>query len=139
MDGFTKSKFYRIIVSKFLDDLNPWPLPNSIVVLDNARIQLFKELIKPIESRGAIVLFLPPHLNSIEVGVQQFIQKNADFAFQLFPQEILTIAFKKCTSEGFIAVNLFHHCGYNENGLGFVEVGMDLNLKLLKIFFNKRY
>ena len=96
---------------------------------------MFKELIKAIESRGAIVLFLPPyspHLNPIEVGfslVKRFIQKNANLAFQLFPHEVLNIAFKKCASEGSIAVNLFHHCGYNENGLGFGDVGMDLNLE----------
>lgn len=41
---YTRNSFHRAFVTKILPLLNPWPLPRSIVILDNAKIHLYKEL-----------------------------------------------------------------------------------------------
>ncbi|OWZ08161.1 Transposase [Phytophthora megakarya] len=37
--------------------LNPWPLPGSIVILDNAKIHMYKELEESVHSTGALLFF----------------------------------------------------------------------------------
>jgi transposase len=72
VDGtFTRSSFHEVFKSKILPFLNPWPLPRSIVVMDNAKIHMYKELQDMIHETGALLFFLPPcspDLNPIEVG-----------------------------------------------------------------------
>jgi hypothetical protein len=86
---------------------------------------MFPELIKAIESRGAILLFLPPYspqLNPIEVGfnlVKKFIQKHAGHIFQFFPEEVMDVAFRNCAKKDGLGVNLFNHCGYLDKELDF--------------------
>lgn len=41
---FTRNSFHKAFVSKVLPLLNPWPLPRSIVILDNAKIHMYREL-----------------------------------------------------------------------------------------------
>lgn len=120
---FTRQGFHQVFIQKILPYLNPWPLHNSILILDNARIHMYSELIEAVESRGAIVIFLPPYspqLNPIEVGfalVKQWIQKNTNLAFHFAPAACLDIAFHNCASTKDISINLFHHCGYAKEGL----------------------
>ncbi|DBA02335.1 TPA: hypothetical protein N0F65_006210 [Lagenidium giganteum] len=40
---------------------NPWPLPHSIVVIDNARIHMYPQIAEVIEQCGAIRTYLPPY------------------------------------------------------------------------------
>ena len=35
--------------------LNPWPLPRSILILDNARIHMYKELEDAVHDQGALL------------------------------------------------------------------------------------
>ena len=70
-ETFTRHTFHDTFVTHILPHLNKWPLPNSIVIIDNARIHMYKEFVDAIASRGAVVVFLPPfcpHLNPIETG-----------------------------------------------------------------------
>jgi transposase len=98
--------------------LNPWPLPNSIVIIDNAKIHMYNEFIDMIHSKGALMFFLPPYspqLNPIEVGfslVKAWIQRNCNLAFSHNPKECIYLAFKSCAEKQGIALNLFGHCGY---------------------------
>lgn len=41
---FTRGSFHQAFVECVVPLLNPWPLPRSIVVLDNAKIHMYKEL-----------------------------------------------------------------------------------------------
>ena len=41
---FSRKKFHSAFSEKKLPFLNPWPLPRSIVIMDNAKIHMFKEL-----------------------------------------------------------------------------------------------
>lgn len=81
--------------------LNPWPLPRSIVVIDNAKIHMYSELEKMVNEKGAILIYLPPYcpqLNPIETGfslLKRWIQKNANLTFGLQPDYILSIAMRE--------------------------------------------
>jgi len=120
---FTRHSFHDAVVNKILPHLMPWPLPNSIVIIDNARIHMYKEFQDAIESRGAMLYFLPPYspqLNPIEVGfslVKRWIEKNANLAFHHEPEAVLDLAFRSCANRDSVAVNLFSHCGYDRDGL----------------------
>ncbi|KAG6952866.1 hypothetical protein JG688_00013074 [Phytophthora aleatoria] len=43
-DTFTRASFHDVFKPKILPFLNPWPLPRSIVVMDKAKIHMYKEL-----------------------------------------------------------------------------------------------
>lgn len=60
-----------LFVKRVIPLLNPWPLPRSIVVLDNATNHMYRELEDAVHQCGARLLFLPPYcleLNPIEIG-----------------------------------------------------------------------
>ena len=120
---FTRQSFHEAFVNEILPHLQPYPMPNSLVVIDNARIHMYSEFREAIESRGAFLIFLPPYspqLNPIEVGfsmTKRFIEKNANLVFGKAPELVLDLAFKHCTATRSIAVNLFSHCGYEKHGL----------------------
>jgi transposase len=121
---FTRLSFHSAFVSKILPHLNPWPLPNSLLIIDNAKIHMYKELQDAVESRGAKIFFLPPYspqLNPIEVAfglVKKWIEKNANLSFHHNPEECLDLAFKSVgNGESFISINLYQHCGYEMGNL----------------------
>ena len=78
---FTRESFHSAFVAKVMPLLNSWPLPRSIVILDNAKIHMYKELQTVIHQCGARLLFLPPYspeFNPIEVCfglLKRWIQK----------------------------------------------------------------
>ena len=57
---FTRNIFYDAFCENVVPFLNPWPLPHSIVILDNAKIHMFNELEDAVHQCGARLLFLPP-------------------------------------------------------------------------------
>lgn len=119
---FTRFSFYEAFINHILPTINPYPMPNSIVVIDNAKIHMFKEFQDAIFSKGALLFFLPPYspqLNPIEFAfalVKKFIQKNCNLAFSHCPAECIFLALKNVASGGTIAVNMFEHCGYGRDG-----------------------
>ena len=118
---YTRAKFHQIFCDKILPHLNPYPLPNSILILDNAKIHMYQELEDAISTKGAILIYLPPYcpqFNPIETGfslVKRWVQKNANIIFPSHPKESLDTAFKNCASKSGLAINLFNHSGYREN------------------------
>ena len=65
--------------------MNPYPGPNSVIVLDNAKIHHNEDLIEYLQAFGIRVEFLPPYspdLNPIETAfsvMKSFLKKNHDF------------------------------------------------------------
>ena len=120
---FTRNTFYDAFCEKVIPHLNPWPLPRSIVILDNAKIHMFKELENAIYQCGARIIYLPPYcpeLNPIEVcfgRLKAWIQKHANLAFPLYPEMVLDVGMYKCTREDHGAVDIFGHCGYDRDDL----------------------
>ncbi|OWZ03164.1 Transposase, partial [Phytophthora megakarya] len=58
---FTRHSFHKTFHDKILPFLNPWPLPRSILVLNNAKIHMYKELEEAVHCVGALLFFLPPY------------------------------------------------------------------------------
>ena len=120
---FTRKSFHDAFAKMVIPHLNPWPLPRSIVILDNAKIHMYKELVESIHQTGAMLLFLPPYcpqLNPIEICFSQlkrWIQRHANLAFPLYPEMVLDVAMKKCTEEQKGVLGLYAHCGYKIGGL----------------------
>ena len=128
-ETFTRVDFHNAFINKILPKLNPWSLPRSIVVMDNAKIHMYPELCTAISSAGALLLFLPPYspeLNPIEVSfglLKRWIQRNANIVFPLDPDGVLDIAMQTChdpddmISAEKVGLNLYRFCGYDAYGL----------------------
>ena len=115
---FDRAKFMEAFSEKVVPHLNPWPLPRSIVVMDNAKIHCCKELEDAIHQCGARLGFLPPYcpeLNSIEVcfgQLKRWIQKHANLIFPLYPEDVLNVEIRACTRDvDDRTVGLYGHCG----------------------------
>ncbi|DBA03219.1 TPA: hypothetical protein N0F65_003939 [Lagenidium giganteum] len=65
---FIRQSFHRGFVARIVPYLNPWPLPRSIVIMDNALIHMYTELEDAVHSCGAILLFLE-HLHPLTLKV----------------------------------------------------------------------
>ena len=120
---FTRSKFHDAFAEAVVPHLNPWPLPRSIVIMDNAKIHMFKELQDTVHQCGAKLLFLPPYsseLNPIEIAfgqLKRWIQRHANLCFPLIPEKVLEVAMPLCTEQEAGAEGIFAHCGYDANEL----------------------
>ena len=119
---FSRQKFHDAFARCIIPLLNPWPLPNSIVIMDNAKIHMYKELEAAIHQTGARLLFLPPYapqLNPIEVcfgRLKAWIQKNANLIFPRYPELVLDIAMRQCT-KATGTDGEYRYCGYANEGL----------------------
>lgn len=122
---FTWQTFHDAFVTKILPHLNPYPMPSSIVIIDNAHIHMYRQFQEAIESRGSLLFFLPPyspHLNPIETGfslVKRYIQKKGFLAYHHLPEPVLDLAFTHCSRKEELAINLFSHSGYGHRFLNF--------------------
>ena len=128
-DTFTRQSFHTAFTECILPCLNRYPLPNSIVVIDNARIHMYRELQSAVESRGALLFFLPPYspqLNPIETGfalLKTWIQRHCSEIFRFFPEQCLDIACRNCIIKEDAGVNLIQHSGYGFNQVDFTRWG----------------
>lgn len=118
---FDRIRFHEAMKAAIIPFLNPYPLPRSIVVLDNAKIHMCPELEEAINAVGATIIYLPPYcpqFNPIEVGFSMFkrkINKDASRLFPCYPAEISSILLRTCLPNG--AKDLYRKCGYGERGL----------------------
>ncbi|OWZ22394.1 Transposase [Phytophthora megakarya] len=123
VDGtFTRVGFHDVFKERILPFLNSWPLPRSIVIMDNAKIHMYEKLQVLVHATGALLFFLLPYspdLNSIEVGfllLKRWIQRYANMAFREDPLAVLRVAMYECTKQKEeVAENLYSHCGYKPN------------------------
>ncbi|OWZ20580.1 Transposase [Phytophthora megakarya] len=106
VDGtFTRVGFHDVFKERILPFLNSWPLPRSIVIMDNAKIHMYEKLQVLVHATGALLFFLlpySPNLNSIEVGfllLKRWIQRYANMAFREDPLAVLRVAMYECTKK----------------------------------------
>ena len=95
---YLRKRFHNAFSEKIVPHLNPWPGPRSIVIMDNAKIHMFKELEDAVHQCGARLIYLPPYsleLNPIEVcfgQLKRWIQINVNLIFPLYPEMVLDVA-----------------------------------------------
>ena len=79
------SELFNGFIDGLLDNMNPFPAPNSVIVMDNASIHKSDELRAMVEQQGMRVLFLPPYspdYNPIEESfsaIKAWIRANRDY------------------------------------------------------------
>ena len=105
--------------------MNEWPLPKSVLVVDNASIHKVAGIREMVEERGARLLYLPaysPDFNPIELAfskIKSWLRANRDRLNQELESESITVyssfwaAVHSVTAEH--AKGWFNHCGYGEH------------------------
>lgn len=128
---FSRGNFFNALKYKILPLMNPYPLPRSILILDNAKIHCFPEIFELCSAFGVVVVFLPPYcpqLNPIEFAfstLKKFLSKNCRYAFFVDPFQTMNVALRNCISH---FASCFHHCGYSDEGkLDFSHYFEDIN------------
>jgi len=121
---YSRKRFHNAFSDKIVPCLNPWPDPRLIVIMDNAKIHMFKELEDACHQCGARLIYLPPYspeLNPIEVcfgQLKRWIQKHANLVFPLYPEMVLDVAMPACTKDiKHGTLGLYGHCGYDDGSL----------------------
>jgi hypothetical protein len=51
VEGAYDTRHFAHFIDGLLDQMNPWPLPNSVVVMDNCRIHKCPEVLQMISDR----------------------------------------------------------------------------------------
>ena len=103
--------------------MNAWPLPKSVLVIDNASIHKLAGICELVEERSAHLLYLPaysPNFNPIELvfsAIKAWLHKNCDrMNWEL---ESLNSTVYNTLWEGIHLVTVEHakgwymHCGYH--------------------------
>jgi transposase len=117
----TSEDFFRF-VQGLLPHMNEWPLPMSVLVIDNVSIHKVAGIREMVEERGARLLYLPsysPDFNPIELAsstIKEWLRANRDRIDQELESEngvvnnIFQEAVHSVTTEE--AQGWFRLCGY---------------------------
>ena len=113
---------FRRFLEGLLPLMNKWPLPNSVLIVDNASIHKVAGIRELVEEHGMRLLFLPaysPNLNPIELtfsSIKAWLRANRDRVNQEMQSEegsvynALWQAVYSVTPEK--ARGWYKHCGY---------------------------
>jgi 8-oxo-dGTP pyrophosphatase MutT (NUDIX family) len=113
---------FRRFVEGLLPRMNAWPLPHSVLVVDNASIHKVAGIRELVEETGARLLYLPaysPDFNPIELAfssIKAWLRSNRDRVNQEYEAEdgvvydILWEAVHTVTAEH--ARGWYKHSGY---------------------------
>jgi hypothetical protein len=77
--------------------MNKWPLPNSVLVVNNASIHKVAGIREMVEEHGARLLYLPaysPNFNPIKLAfstIKAWLHKNCDYMNQEMESEDGTV------------------------------------------------
>ena len=115
---------FRRFVEGLLPRMNKWPLPNSVLVIDNASIHKAAAIRELVEECGMRLMFLPaysPDLNPIELAfssIKAWLRENRNFVNQEMQGEEGTVY--NALWQAVYSVNpekargWYLHCGYQE-------------------------
>ena len=102
--------------------MQPWPLPNSVLIMDNAAIHRVDGIQKMIKGHGSCLIYLPaysPDLNPIEEAfssIKAWLRANHDYVLSeiegdnVDPYRVIWEAIHSVTPEN--AYGWFQHCKY---------------------------
>ena len=115
---------FRRFIEGLLPRMNKWPLPNSVLIIDNASIHKVAGIRELIEEHGMRLMFLPaysPDLNPIELAfssikawlrekrdaVNQEMQNEEGMVYNTLWQAVYSVTPEK-------ARGWYKHCGYQD-------------------------
>jgi hypothetical protein len=122
VENVVTGAIFRRFIEGLLPLMNKWPLPNSVLVVDNASIQKVAGIRELVEERGMRLMILPsysPDLNPIELtfsSIKAWVNANRDHVNQEMADEdgtvnnVLRQAVYSVTPEE--AQDWYKHCGY---------------------------
>jgi len=123
VEGSFCTDSFMTFIQRLLDNMEPYPAPNSVIVMDNCQIHKHPDIIELIESRGMRCEFLPPYspdLNPIELAfsaMKYHLRRNGEYTrlamTDMSDQEIyitLMEALYSITPQD--SYGWFSHCGY---------------------------
>ena len=122
VQGAVTGADFRRFVQGLLPHMNEWPLPNSVLVIDNASIHKVARIRELVEERGTRLLYLPtysPDFNPIESAfstIKAWLRANRDRVNREMEAEdgsvynALWDAVYSVTPED--AKGWYKHCGY---------------------------
>jgi hypothetical protein len=119
--SFNFESFWDFVFGNLIHKMSPYPGPNSVLVLDNARIHHSIEFQLRMEMFGLRVIYLPaysPDYNPIELcfsQIRSYFRRNAEVIENLaaefiMMEDIITDSCNQISSEN--AINYMNHCGY---------------------------
>ena len=82
VEGSYNTRLFAHFINGLLDQMSPFPLPNSVIVMDNCRIHNDPFILDMITSRGMRYEFLPPYspdYNPIELAfsaIKSYISRH---------------------------------------------------------------
>jgi hypothetical protein len=124
VDRSYTSDLFNGFIDGLIDNMNPFPAPNSVIMMDNASIHKSEELRNMVEARGMRIVFLLPYspdLNPIEESfscIKAWIRANRDYVRGELSGEIGSDPYTMLWSTVFDSVTTdkvegwFHDCGY---------------------------
>jgi len=120
--GFSADEFLLAVKYMIIPRMNPFPQPNSILVLDNCRIHhTHLDAIRTmLDEIGARYLFLAPYCacddNPIELGFNALKcswRRSASTTAHMEVQERIQYCFDTCFENSSVAaVSMYEKCGY---------------------------
>ena len=102
--------------------MQPWPLPNSVLIMDNAAIHRVDGVWEMVEAHGSRLIYLPaysPDLNPIEEAfssIKAWLRANHDYVLgeiegdNVDPYRVIWEAIHSVMPEN--AYGWFQHCEY---------------------------
>jgi transposase len=119
--AITGDTFYNFVMGLLLR-MNKWPLPHSVLVVDNASIHKVAGIRELVEASGARLLYLPsysPDLNPIELAfskikawlrshrerINREFQSGEGIVYDIFWEAVHSVSAEH-------AKGWFKHCGY---------------------------
>ena len=122
MENAVMGADFRRFVEGVLLHMNEFPLPNSVLVIDNASIHKVDGIRELVEDRGARLMYLPsysPNFNPIKLAfstIKQWLRSNHDCVNREIDSDngavynIFWEAVHSVTAEQ--ARGWYKHCGY---------------------------
>ena len=123
LDKAISGEDFRNFVRGLLTRMNKWPLPKSVLVVDNASIHKVAGIREMVEEHGAHLVYLPaysPDFNPIELAfskIKSWLRANRDRLNQELESGSASVyssfweAVHSVTAEH--AKGWFSHCGYD--------------------------
>ena len=115
-DSYNMDSFLQWIQHRALPVMNRYPLPVSVLIMDNVRIHDQQAIQALCVEKGVYLVFLPPycpHLNPIEIAFG-LIKRQLCLLFPDVSNQLLPAALEVCAKIGIAGHEeaLYRHCGY---------------------------